>query len=409
LGKSKIRDSVSEIEKFDLAKVTTIQLFKNVKALIELSRRELYSVANTTLTETYFHVGRLLIEHEQQGNVRAAYAKEILINLSERLTDALGKGFSVDNLENMRKFYLVYKEDYHKHISKFQKSETVSRKLEKEKKSGIQKLTTKKSETLSRKLEKERNVNIQKPSIEKSETLSRKLSLSPFTLSWSHYILLTNIENSIERKFYAIESERENWSLRELKRQYESALFERLALSRNKSKVKELSKKGHVIEKPSDAVKDPYILEFLNLQEKDYYSENDLEQAIINKLELFLQELGKGFLFVDRQKRIKVDDDDYMIDLVFYHRILRCFVLIDLKIGTLQHKDLGQMQMYVNYYDEELKAPEENKTIGIILCRNKKESTIRYTLGKNNKQIFASKYKMYFPEKQLLKLIKEQP
>jgi predicted nuclease of restriction endonuclease-like (RecB) superfamily len=386
LGKSKIRDSVSEIEKFDLAKVTTIQLFKNVKALIELSRRELYSVANTTLTETYFHVGRLIIEHEQQGNVRAAYAKEILINLSERLTDALGKGFSVDNLENMRKFYLVYKEDYHKHISKFQKSETLSRKLEKEKKNGVQKLAAK-----------------------KSETLSRKLSLSPFTLSWSHYILLTNIENSIERKFYAIESERENWSLRELKRQYESALFERLALSRNKSKVKELSKKGHVIEKPSDAVKDPYILEFLNLQEKDYYSENDLEQAIINKLELFLQELGKGFLFVDRQKRIKVDDDDYMIDLVFYHRILRCFVLIDLKIGTLQHKDLGQMQMYVNYYDEELKAPEENKTIGIILCRNKKESTIRYTLGKNNKQIFASKYKMYFPEKQLLKLIKEQP
>jgi predicted nuclease of restriction endonuclease-like (RecB) superfamily len=386
LGKSKIRDSVSEIEKFDLAKVTSIQLFKNVKALIELSRRELYSVANTTLTETYFHVGRLIIEHEQQGNVRAAYAKEILINLSERLTDALGKGFSVDNLENMRKFYLVYKEDYHKHISKFQKSETVSRKLEKEKKNGVQKLAAK-----------------------KSETLSRKLSLSPFTLSWSHYILLTNIENSIERKFYAIESERENWSLRELKRQYESALFERLALSRNKSKVKELSKKGHVIEKPSDAVKDPYILEFLNLQEKDYYSENDLEQAIINKLELFLQELGKGFLFVDRQKRIKVDDDDYMIDLVFYHRILRCFVLIDLKIGTLQHKDLGQMQMYVNYYDEELKAPEENKTIGIILCRNKKESTIRYTLGKNNKQIFASKYKMYFPEKQLLKLIKEQP
>jgi predicted nuclease of restriction endonuclease-like (RecB) superfamily len=279
LGKSKIRDSVSEIEKFDLAKVTTIQLFKNVKALIELSRRELYSVANTTLTETYFHVGRLIIEHEQQGNVRAAYAKEILINLSERLTDALGKGFSVDNLENMRKFYLVYKEDYHKHISKFQKSETVSRKLEKEKKNGVQKLAAK-----------------------KSETLSRKLSLSPFTLSWSHYILLTNIENSIERKFYAIESERENWSLRELKRQYESALFERLALSRNKSKVKELSKKGHVIEKPSDAVKDPYILEFLNLQEKDYYSENDLEQAIINKLELFLQELGKGFLFVDRQK-----------------------------------------------------------------------------------------------------------
>lgn len=238
--------------------------------------------------------------------------------------------------------------------------------------------------------------------------MSRKLRLSPFNLSWSHYLLLSTIENNIERKFYEIEAATENWSLRELKRQYESALFERLALSRNKAKVKELSKKGYCIEKPSDAIKDPYILEFLDLQEKEFYSESDLETAIINKLEHFLLVLGKGFLFVDIQKRIKLDNDDYKIDLVFYHRILRCFVLIDLKIGTLTHKDLGQLQMYVNYYDEEIKAPDENKTIGIILCKNKKESTIKYTLGKNNKQIFASNYKVYFPEKQILKLIREQ-
>jgi len=230
--------------------------------------------------------------------------------------------------------------------------------------------------------------------------------LSPFNLSWSH--LLSTIENNIERKFYEIEAATENWSLRELKRQYESALFERLALSRNKAKVKELSKKGYCIEKLSDAIKDPYILEFLDLQEKEFYSESDLETAIINKLEHFLLVLGKGFLFVDIQKRIKLDNDDYKIDLVFYHRILRCFVLIDLKIGTLTYKDLGQLQMYVNYYDEEIKAPDENKTIGIILCKNKKESTIKYTLGKNNKQIFASNYKVYFPEKQILKLIREQ-
>jgi predicted nuclease of restriction endonuclease-like (RecB) superfamily len=216
------------------------------------------------------------------------------------------------------------------------------------------------------------------------------------------------IDNSIERKFYEIESIAENWSKRELHRQYESALFERLALSRNKTKVKELGKKGHIIEIPSDAVKDPYILEFLNFAEKEAYSENDLEEAIISRLENFLKELGKGFLFVERQKRIKIDGDDYRIDLVFYHRVLRCFVLIDLKIGTLKHQDLGQMQMYVNYYDEELKAAEENKTIGIILCKNKKEGTIKYTLGKGNKQIFASKYKMYFPEKQILKLLREQ-
>ncbi|MBC7886559.1 MAG: DUF1016 domain-containing protein [Ferruginibacter sp.] len=371
-----------------MSKITAIQLFKNIKTLVQQSRQELYSIVNTTLTETYFHTGRLIVESEQQGSNRAAYAKETLINLSAKLTEVLGKGFSVDNLENMRKFYLVYKDQYLKYIRKNLPSEPGGRQL---KNASI-------SETVSRK----------SSSIQKSGTLSRKLHLSPFKLPWSHYILLTSIENSIERKFYEIEAAAENWSLRELKRQYESALFERLALSRNKAKVKELSKKGHLIENPSDAIKDPYILEFLDLQEKDFYSENDLEKAIINKLEHFLLELGKGFLFVDRQKRIKMDGDDYKIDLVFYHRLLRSFVLIDLKIGTLKHQDLGQMQMYVNYYDEEIKAADENKTIGIILCKNKKESTIKYTLGKGNKQIFASKYKVYFPEKQILKLIREQ-
>ncbi len=358
-----------------MTKITTIQLFKNIQKLVQQSRQELYVVANTTLTETYFHVGKSIVEYEQQGSSKAVYAKETLLNLSAKLTNTLGKGFSVDNLENMRKFYVLYKEAYLKHITRNTKSETVSRKSS---------------------------------SIVKSETLSRKLSLSPFKLSWSHYIFLCNIENALERKFYELEAITENWSLRNLKRQYESALFERLALSRNKAKVRELSRRGHVIATASDVVKDPYILEFLNFQEKDFYSENDLEKAIINKLEHFLLELGKGFLFVEKQKRIKMDGDDYKIDLVFYHRMLRCFVLIDLKIGTLKHQDLGQIQMYVNYFDEEIKAEEENKTIGIILCKNKKESTIRYTLGKGNKQIFASKYKMYFPEKQILKLINEQ-
>jgi predicted nuclease of restriction endonuclease-like (RecB) superfamily len=359
-------------------KITIIQLFKNIQTLVEQSRQELYTVANTTLTETYFHTGRLLVEYEQQGSSRAAYAKETLLKLSTKLTAKLGRGFSVDNLENMRKFYLIYKNDYVKYVSKKQKSETLSRKSSKS------------------------------SAIQKSETLSRKLHLSPFKLPWSHYLFLANIDNSIERQFYEIESISENWSFRELKRQFESALFERLTLSRNKAKVKELSKKGLVIKRPADVIKDPYILEFLNLQERDFYSEADLETAIIDKLQHFLLELGKGFLFVDRQKRIRLDNEDYKIDLVFYNRILRCFVLIDLKIGSLQHKDLGQMQMYVNYYDEELKSPEENKTIGIILCKNKKESTIKYTLGKGNTQIFASKYKIYFPEKQILKLVREQ-
>jgi predicted nuclease of restriction endonuclease-like (RecB) superfamily len=343
-----------------MAKLTTIQLFKNIKTLVEQNKQALYAIANTTLTETYFHIGRLIVEYEQQGSNRATYAKETLINLSTKLTTELGKGFSVDNLENMRKFYIVYKDDYIEHISKNQKSEPVA----------------------------------------------RKLSLSPFKLSWTHYVMLLRIENKIERKFYEIEATTENWSKRELQRQFDSTLFERLALSKNKAKVKELGKKGHIIATPSDAIKDPYILEFLNLELQDAYSENDLEKAIINKLQQFMSELGKGFIFVDRQKRIKLDGDDYRIDLVFYHRILRCFVLFDIKIGTLKHQDIGQMQMYVNYYDEEIKEEDENKTIGIILCKDKKESTIKYTLGKGNKQIFASKYKMYFPEKEILKLLK---
>ncbi|RYD83711.1 MAG: DUF1016 domain-containing protein [Sphingobacteriales bacterium] len=383
-----------------MSKITTIQLFKNIHSLVQQSRQELAAVINTTLTETYFHIGRLIVEFEQQGSSRAGYAKETLIKLSEKLSAKLGRGFSVDNLENMRNFYLAYKEDYFKHLQKNKISGPLARKLK----------PNQKSETLSRKLPSALKAIIpaKKSSLQKSETLSRKLALSPFSLSWSHYIFLMNVENTQERKFYEIETGIENWSLRELKRQYDSALYERLVLSRNKAKVKELSKKGHVISTPSDAIKDPYILEFLNLEEQEYYSETDLENAIINKLQHFLLELGKGFLFVDRQKRIKVDGDEYKMDLVLYHRILRCFVIIELKIGTLKHQDLGQLQMYVNYYDDKIKAAEENKTIGIILCKNKKESTIKYTLGKDNKQIFASKYKMYFPEKQILNLVNAQ-
>jgi hypothetical protein len=240
-----------------MSKRTTIQLFKNIKTLVEQSRQELYVIANTTLTETYFNIGRYIVEYEQQGSKRAVYAKETLINLSGKLTTASGKGFSTDNLENMRKFYLVYKEDYIKHISKNQKSGTVF----------------------------------------------RKLSLSPFKLRWSYYILLANIDNSIERKFYEIETIAENWSVRELKRQYESALFERLALSRNKAIVKELSKKGHVIENPSDAIKDPYLLEFLDLQEKEFYSETDLEKPSLISWNIFYWNWVKvSYLFTGRKE-----------------------------------------------------------------------------------------------------------
>jgi predicted nuclease of restriction endonuclease-like (RecB) superfamily len=221
-----------------------------------------------------------------------------------------------------------------------------------------------------------------------------------FNLSWSHYLKLMRIKDNNERKFYEIESFKNNWSLRELQRQYDSALYTRLSLSKNKEEILQLSEKGQILEKPKDLIKDPYILEFLGLSEKSNYSENDLESELIDKLEHFLLELGTGFTFVARQNRITFDEKHFKIDLVFYNRILKCFVLIDLKIGELKHHDIGQMQMYVNFYDREIKLNDENKTIGIILCQDKSEALVRYTLPEDNEQIFASKYFTVLPTKE---------
>jgi len=300
-------------------------------------------------------------EDEQKGKERAEYGKSTLKELSLRLTKEFGKGFSVRNLEQMRKFYVVYS----------------------------------KSQTLSANSE-----------TEKYATLLRK-SENPFKLSWSHYLQLIKIENEEERKFYEIEAVNNVWSVREFERQYDSSLYERLVLSRDKSGIKKLSEEGQLITKPSDAVKDPYVLDFLGLEEQDKYTESELETAIISKLEHFLTELGKGFLFVGRQQRITVEDDNFYVDLVFYNRLLQCFVLIDLKIGKLKHQDLGQMQMYVNYYDEFVRTAEENKTIGIVLCKQKNETLVQITLPKDNQQIFASKYQTVLPSKEELKQLIE--
>lgn len=230
---------------------------------------------------------------------------------------------------------------------------------------------------------------------------------SPFSLSWSHYLILCSIANNDERNFYETEAKNCNWTLSELERQYNSSLYERLALSKNKKKVKELSEKGQMLETPADAVKSPYVLEFLGLKEENCYSETDLEKAIIDKLENFMMELGKGFLFAGRQVRITYDEEHFFIDLVFYNRLLRCFVLIDLKIGKLKHQDIGQMQMYVNYYDRTVKTPDEAKTIGIIICKDKKDAIVEMSLPEENKRIFASKYQLYLPSKEELKKLIE--
>jgi len=331
-------------------------LFSKIFEILENARRNVVQNINHTMVMSYFEIGKAIVEEEQSGNNRASYGKTTLKNLSGKLQSEFGKGFSVDNLENMRKFYITYS----KHVT---------------------------------------------PG--KSETPSRIFENPVFTLSWSHYIKLMRIDDANERKFYEIEAYRNSWSLAELQRQYDSALYTRLALSRDTQKVLELSEKGLVIEKPKDAIKDPYILEFMGLPDRAAFSENDLEEYLINKLEHFLLELGTGFTFVARQKRITFDEKHFRIDLVFYNRILRSFVLIDLKIGELKHQDLGQMQMYVNYFDREIKLPDENKTIGIILCQNKSEAVVRYTLPENNEQIFASKYQTVLPSKEDLKKLLE--
>lgn len=250
--------------------------------------------------------------------------------------------------------------------------------------------------------------------LEKSQTLSDKSRKQQtpsvkFRLSWSHYLKLMRIDDANERQFYEIEAYENNWSVRELNRQFDSALYTRLALSKDKKGILELSRKGQIIEKPQDAIKDPYVLEFIGLPENKKYSESQLEEKLIDKLEDFLLELGKGFTFVARQKRITFDEKHFKIDLVFYNRLLKSFVLIDLKIGELKHQDIGQMQMYVNYYDREIRLEEENKTIGIILCQDKSDAVVKYTLPKENDQIFASKYLTVLPsKKELKKLLKSE-
>ena len=355
------------MDKMELSKSDN-QLFGKIAGLLNEARKFIVKNVNQTIVLTYFEIGKLIVEEEQQGKERAEYGKSVLKELSQKLTDEFGKGYSVYNLERMRNFYLVFKN----RIAETEKSASVMRKSDEE----------------------------------KSASLMRKTE-SPFNLSWTHYLQLIKIENEEERNFYEIEAVNNNWSVRELERQYDSSLYERLVLSRDKEGIKELSRKGQVVTKPIDTIKEPYVLDFLGLEEKDKYTESDLETAIINKLEHFLTELGKGFLFVGRQQRITIEDEHFYVDLVFYNRLLQCFVLIDLKIGKLKHQDLGQMQMYVNYYDEFKKTKEENLTIGIVLCKQKNETLVRITLPKENQQIFASKYQTVLPSKEELKQLIE--
>ena len=336
--------------------------FENVSNVLDKARKNAKTAVNLSMVYAYYEIGKIIVEEEQRGKKRAAYGTQLVNELSAYLTRMYGKGFSVGNLKNIRQFYRVYSTD--------QIGETVFSQFE----------------------------NL--PMVD----TGRK-----FFLSWSHYLKLMRITNIDERHFYEIESVKNDWSLTELKRQYDSSLYERIALSTDKDKVYRLALEGQKFEKPQDVIKDPYVLEYLGLKELPEYSESELESRIIDNLQQFLLELGRGFAFIGRQVRFTFDEEHFMVDLVFYNRLLRCFVLFDLKIGELKHQDIGQMQMYVNYYDRKVKLPDENPTIGIVLCKDKNNAVVEMTLPEDNSQIFASKYETVLPSKEALqKLLEEQ-
>lgn len=281
----------------------------------------------------------------QQGDERANYGDYVLEKLSEKLTAEFGKGFSKRNLERMRKFYIYFP------------------------------IAT---------------------------TLSSQLS-------WSHYLELLKIEEEPKRKFYMHECINSRWSVRELQRQRDSLLYERLLLSADKKKILELSERGQVLRNSKDLVKDPFVLEFLDIKENTRYLESDLEKNILEHLKEFLLELGKGFTYVGNQVRLTLEEDHFYPDLVFYNRLLKCFVIIDLKIGKVTHQDIGQMQMYVHYYDREIKQEEENSTVGILLSTTKNETVVKYTLPEDNKNIFSTTYQLHLPtEQELITAVEEE-
>ena len=313
-------------------------MIEEIRNIILNSRNKVLYQVNNTMLLAYWNVGKIIVENEQKGNIKAEYGKQIIKELSKELRKTLGSGFSVSNLFNMRKLYLVY--------PKFQ-------------------------------------------------TLSGKLS-------WSHYCELLSIDNDAERSFYEKECINSNWSVRELKRQLNTSLYERLILSDRKRDVYKLSKQGQVLNKPEDILKEPYVFEFLGINENKVLLEKDLEEELIKHMERFILELGKGFMFVGSQQRITLGNIHYYVDMVFYNKILKCYVLIDLKIGQMKPEYAGQMNMYLNYYNQEMNDEYDNKPIGIILCKSKKEIAMEYALGGLENNVFASTYTYYIPNKEQL-------
>lgn len=356
------------METNNITTINTDALFKKISGLIEESRKKVATAVNIAEVYTKYEIGRYIVEDEQYGKHKAEYGKQVIIKLSERLSVQFGAGWSEDTLSNCRKLYKTYSR-------------------------------TRSSQTLHDKS----RVNTNDTNFLNAVSEIRNDWEHPhkFVLSWSHYLVLMRIKDENARNFYEIESRKENWSVRWLQRQVSSSLYERIALSKNKEEVMRLAKEGQAVEKPSDIIKNPITLEFLGLKPEAAYSETRLESAIISKMQSFLLELGKGFLFEARQKRFTFDEENFYVDLVFYNRLLQCYVLIDLKVDKLTHQDLGQMMMYVNYYDRNVKQDFEKPTVGILLCKEKKDALVELTLPKDS-NIYAAQYKLYLPNKKEL-------
>lgn len=341
------------------------KLIESIEQLLQRGRTTAAQAVNYHMVLTYWEIGKYIVEYEQQGETKSVYGSQLIDKLSADLTSRLGKGFGRSNLIYIRKLFLVY-----------EKTQTVSGQF-----------------TL-----------IQRNEI--SETVSHQLQISgtlSHQLGWSHYYELLKLDDDLERGFYEKQCLNDNWSVRELKRQINTGLFHRLALSKDKKGVLDLSKKGLIRQVPEDIVKDPYVFEFLSLPEKGFYKESDIEKALLNNLEYFLLELGKGFAFIGRQYRITLGNEHYFVDLLFYHRFLRCFVLIDLKRGEATHQDIGQMNLYLNYFEKEENIEGDHKPVGIILSALRDDILIEYALGGITNKMFVSIYQLYLPDKKQLK------
>jgi len=354
-----------------------IDLFDRVVSILEQARTNVVRSVNNNMVIAYWLIGREIVQEIQGGGDRAEYGKQVIEELSIKLTGRYGRGFSTTNLRYIRTFYLVYSdrvpEIRHIGCGEFKSSG------KRHNQSGV--------------------LDDMTLAVEQADAAR---GFSP-NLGWSHYRTLMNVENVNERLFYEIEAEHEGWDVNHLKRQVHTFLFARLLKSQDKEGVMALTREGHTVKNPADTIKNPYILDFLGLPDSDVLHESEIEKAIIDNIQSFLLELGKGFAFVGRQKRLQFDEDFFYIDLVFYNCILKFYLLIDLKIGELTHQDVGQVDSYVRMFDDKYLTEGDNPTIGLILCAKKNETIVRYSVLNNSKQIFASKYMLYLPTEEALR------